>query len=293
MVSFFLQNLNYERRLSKHTFTAYQTDLQQFIDYLEKFYEIKSPEKADFLMVRSWIVFLVENNLEKRSVNRKIATLRAFYKFLVKTKKISIDPMLKIRSLKTDKPLPKYVEEKPLNILLESTEFEDDLFGTRDRLIIELFYATGIRLAELIGLEIGDVNLYNNTIKVFGKRSKERIIPLTDHAVELIKKYLGLRTDLFQNPSHQPFIITDAGDKAYPMFVQRIVKKYLNLVTSQDKKSPHVLRHSFATHLLNRGADINAIKDLMGHESLAATQIYTHNSIDKLKKIHKQAHPKA
>lgn len=293
MVSYFLQHIKYEKRLSHHTVTAYEGDLKQFSAFLLYQYEFKEPEKADFQMIRSWIVALVDEKIENRSINRKIATLRTFYNFLLRHKAITTDPMLKIKALKTDKTLPKYVEEKPMENLLDDIEFSEDFSGLRDKLVLELLYGTGMRLAELIGLKITDLNLYNNTLVVLGKRNKQRIIPVNKSLVEAIKKYLTLRTDIIDDTTNTYLIVTDSGTQAYPMFIQRLVKKYLSLVTSLEQRSPHVLRHTFATHLLNRGADLNAIKDLLGHTSLAATQIYTHNSIEKLKKVFKQAHPKA
>ncbi|MER0442356.1 tyrosine-type recombinase/integrase [Emticicia sp. W12TSBA100-4] len=293
MVSYFLQHIKYEKRLSHHTVTAYEGDLKQFSAFLLYQYEFKEPEKADFQMIRSWIVALVDEKIENRSINRKIATLRTFYNFLLRHKAITTDPMLKIKALKTDKTLPKYVEEKPMENLLDDMEFSDDFSGLRDKLVLELLYGTGMRLAELIGLKITDLNLYNNTLTVLGKRNKQRIIPVNKSLVEAIKKYLTLRTDIIDDTTNTYLIVTDSGTQAYPMFIQRLVKKYLSLVTSLEQRSPHVLRHTFATHLLNRGADLNAIKDLLGHTSLAATQVYTHNSIEKLKKVFKQAHPKA
>jgi integrase/recombinase XerC len=285
MVSYFLQHIKYEKRLSHHTITAYEGDLKQFSAFLLFQYEFKEPEKADFQMIRSWIVSLVDEKIENRSINRKIATLRSFYNFLLRHKTIVSNPMLKIRALKTDKMLPKYVEEKPMENMLDDMQFSDDFSGLRDKLVIELLYGTGMRLAELIGLKIADLNLYNNTLMVLGKRNKQRVIPVNKSLVEAIKKYLTLRTDITDDTTNSYLILTDSGTQAYPMFIQRLVKKYLSLVTSLDQRSPHVLRHTFATHLLNRGADLNAIKDLLGHTSLAATQVYTHNSIEDRKSV--------
>jgi integrase/recombinase XerC len=293
MVTFFLQHIKFEKRLSHHTVTAYENDLKQFSAFLLFQYELEKPEKADFQMIRSWIVALVEEQIENRSINRKIATLRTFYNFLLRHKAIITDPMLKIKALKTDKTLPKYVEEKPMENLLDGMEFSDDFSGLRDKLVIELLYGTGMRLSELIGLKISDLNLYNYILTVLGKRNKHRLIPVNRTLVEVIKKYLALRTDIIDDTTNTYLILTDNGTQAYPMFIQRLVKKYLSLVTSLEQRSPHILRHTFATHLLNRGADLNAIKDLLGHSSLAATQVYTHNSIEKLKKVYQQAHPKA
>jgi integrase/recombinase XerC len=293
MVSYFLQHIKFEKRLSLHTVTAYESDIKQFSAFLLFQYELKEPQKADFQMIRSWIVSMVEEKMENRSINRKIATLRTFYNFLLRHKVITTDPMLKIKALKTDKTLPKYVEEKPMENLLDDVEFSEDFSGLRDKLVLELLYGTGMRLSELIGLKTTDLNLYNNTLTVLGKRNKHRIIPINKTLVEAIKKYMVFRTDLINDSTNSFLILTDSRLEAYPMFIQRLVKKYLSLVTSLEQRSPHVLRHSFATHLLNRGADLNAIKDLLGHSSLAATQVYTHNSIEKLKKVFEQAHPKA
>jgi integrase/recombinase XerC len=293
MVSFFLQHIKFEKRLSHHTIIAYESDLSQFTAYLKFQYENSEPEKANFQQIRSWIVTLSDEKLEKKSINRKIATLRSYYNFLLRRKVIQIDPMVKIKALKADKTLPKYVEEKPMDNLLDNVEFSDDFEGTRDKLILELLYGTGIRLSELLGIKIIDFNFYNNHLTVLGKRNKQRIIPLNSPLVGLIKNYLIKRSEVAQIPDNQTLVLTELGYDAYPMLIQRIVKKHLNLVTTLEQKSPHVLRHTFATHLLNRGADLNAIKDLLGHSSLAATQIYTHNSIDKIKKIYQKAHPKA
>ncbi|AFK01769.1 Tyrosine recombinase xerC [Emticicia oligotrophica DSM 17448] len=293
MVSYFLQHIKFEKRLSHHTVTAYEGDMKQFSAYLKFQYDLKDPEKADFQMIRSWIASMAEEKMENRSINRKIATLRTFYNFLLRHKIIVTDPMVKIKALKTDKSLPKYVEEKPMENLLDEVEFSNDFAGMRDKLVLELLYGTGMRLSELIGLKLSDLNLYNNTLTVLGKRNKHRVIPINRNLVGAIRDYLAQRNDLIDDNSDDYLILTDTGTQAYPVFIQRLVKRYLSLVTSLEQRSPHVLRHSFATHLLNRGADLNAIKDLLGHTSLAATQVYTHNSIDKLKKIFQQAHPKA
>lgn len=297
MVSYFLQHIQFEKRLSHHTLTAYASDMKQFSLYLEFQYELKEPERADSQMIRSWIASLAEEKMDNRSINRKIATLRSYYNFLLRRKAIAADPMLKVKALKTDRSLPKYVEEKPMQTMLDEVEFANDFTGLRDKLVLELLYGTGMRLAELIGLKIGDINLYNNTLIVLGKRNKHRVIPINKSLVEAINIYMKCREEvLIENPENKDnhyLILTDNGTQTYPMFIQRLVKKYLSLVTSLEQRSPHVLRHTFATHLLNRGADLNAIKDLLGHTSLAATQVYTHNTIEKLKKVFQQAHPKA
>ena len=290
----FLQHIRYEKRLSHHTLTAYASDLEQFCTFLTAECAVEQPERADFRHIRSWIVSLVEAGLDKSSVNRKIATLRAFYGFLLRRQVISLDPMTKIQALKASKRLPQYVEEKPMEMLLNDIEFPDTFEGIRDKLVLELLYGTGIRLSELTGLKTADVNLYDKTIMVLGKRNKHRLIPLTQPLLELVQQYAQLKEKAFSGQADPTIlIVSDKGVPAYPVLIQRIVKRNLALVTTLEKKSPHVLRHSFATHLLNRGADLNAIKDLLGHSSLAATQIYTHTSLDQLKKTYDQAHPKA
>ncbi|WP_266367616.1 tyrosine-type recombinase/integrase [Tellurirhabdus rosea] len=290
----FLEHIRYEKRLSHHTLTAYGADLEQFGAFLQKDFGLENAGAANHLQIRAWIVSLVESGLDKTSVNRKIATLRTYFGYLTRRKVIEADPTLKIQALKTSKKLPVYVEEKPMETLLDEVEFPEDFAGLRDKLVLELLYGTGIRLAELVGLQTSDVNLYERTITVLGKRNKHRIVPITASLFSLIQNYLQAKqTELGPKADDIYLIVSDQGNKAYPVLIQRIVKKYLNVVTTLEKKSPHVLRHTFATHLLNRGADLNAIKDLLGHSSLAATQIYTHNSIEKLKKAYDQAHPKA
>ncbi|MBN8826974.1 MULTISPECIES: tyrosine-type recombinase/integrase [unclassified Spirosoma] len=290
----FLTHIRYEKRLSHHTLTAYAKDLEQFTEFLHTECNVDQPERADFRHIRSWIVSLVEADLDKSSVNRKIATLRSFYGFLLRRKVIDQDPMAKIQALKASKKLPQYIEEKPMETLLSEVEFPDTFEGIRDKLVLELLYGTGIRLSELIGLKTVDVNLYEKTILVLGKRNKHRIVPLTQPLFELIQAYNQVKeTEFSGQADNTVLIVSDKGVAAYPVLIQRIVKRHLELVTTLEKKSPHVLRHSFATHLLNRGADLNAIKDLLGHSSLAATQIYTHTSLEQLKKTYDQAHPKA
>lgn len=290
----FLTHIRYEKRLSHHTITAYANDLEQFRAFLTTECNVNQPERADFRHIRSWIVSLVEGGMDKSSVNRKIATLRSYYGFLLRRQVINLDPMTKIQALKTSRKLPVYVEEKPMEMLLAETDFPDTFDGLRDKLVLELLYGTGIRLSELIGLKTADVDLYNKTILVLGKRNKHRIVPLTQPLFELIQQYTQCKeTEFGGKADPSVLIVSDKGVAAYPVLIQRIVKRHLALVTTLEKKSPHVLRHTFATHLLNRGADLNAIKDLLGHSSLAATQIYTHTSLEQLKKTYDQAHPKA
>jgi integrase/recombinase XerC len=291
IVNFFLQHIQHEKRSSKHTVTAYVNDLRQFEAYLKTSYDFLYPQLADFQMIRSWIVSMAEAKLENKSINRKIATLRTFYNFLLQKKVIQHDPMLKISALKTGKNIPVFVKEKEMNLLLEGIEFPDDVIGQRDKLILELLYGTGMRLSELVDLEENSIDFYNASITVLGKRNKQRIIPISKLLMLQIKQYQAVKLENLLG--NKFLIVTEKGEQSYPVMIQRVVKKYLTLVTTLEQKSPHVLRHTYATHLLNNGADLNAIKDLLGHTSLSATQIYTHNSMEKIKKIYEQAHPKA
>jgi integrase/recombinase XerC len=285
----FYQYLQFEKRVSKHTLLAYDTDLSQFIEYITSTYEIKNISEINHTLIRSWIVSLMEQQMNPRSVNRKITTLKTFYKFLLRQQIVTENPMLKILSPKTAKRLPVFVEKESMNNLLDNVEFGDDEEGCRNKLIILLFYATGMRLSELIHLKQKDVDLHANQLKVLGKRNKERIIPFHTELKNALEEYL-----LKKEVAHNEYLLTTkGGKKIYEKFVYRLVNKYLSEVTTIEKKSPHVLRHTFATHLLNNGADLNAIKELLGHANLSATQIYTHNTVEKLKNIHKQAHPKA
>ena len=288
----FTNYLQYEKRFSAHTLSAYLKDLHQFQSFL-------ALSDTDFLSakhhdVRSWIVEMLDNSKEPRSIHRKLSSLRTFYKFLQREMIIELNPTLNVKAPKVPKRLPVFVDEKPLNGLLDSTEtFIDDFEGLRDKLVMEILFGTGMRLAELVTLKSSDVDIYEQTIRIFGKRSKERIVPINRTLIELIKKYNSTRENKnFENFS-QSLIVTSEGKPAYSKLIYRIVNKYLGQISTHTKTSPHVLRHSFATSLLNKGADLNAIKELLGHASLAATQVYTHNSVERLKTIYKQAHPKA
>ena len=287
----FLKYLKLEKRYSSHTVKAYQIDLTQFQDYLEETYE-SVLQKAKHPMVRSWLAQMLDFGFSPRSVNRKITTLKSFYKFLLKEEEIKEDPTIKIVSPKMSKKIPSFVEEAQMRKLLDELDFVDGYAGVRDKLIIELFYSTGIRQAELINLKIKDIDISGRTIKVLGKRNKERLIPLTNVLCQKIDAYLKLRAEL-PIKDYSYLLLTTKGKRLYPSLVYRQVNHYLSQVTSLDKKSPHVLRHTFATHMLNNGADLNAIKELLGHANLSATQVYTHNTIDKLKKVYNQAHPRA
>jgi integrase/recombinase XerC len=292
MIDSFLKYLEFEKRLSRHTVLAYHTDLQQFSDFLSNtFPDIKS-ETADYGIVRSWIISLVESGMDPLSVNRKIACLRSYYKFLLRQETIHKDPMMKIRVLKTKKQLPSFVKESDMIKILDQTEFGNNFQAARDRAILEIFYGTGIRLSELITLKENNIDLGSRTIKVIGKRNKERVIPFSAGLISVLNDYKAHRNKEIERKNHGFFFVTEKGDPCYPKIIYHTVKKYLEK-TSTERKSPHALRHTYATHLLNKGAEINAVKDLLGHTSLAATQVYTHNSMEKLKKIFEQAHPKA
>jgi len=289
MANSFLKYIAFEKRFSNHTVKSYQNDLEQFSLYIANQFSTEDLNETTQLMVRSWVLSLMDSGISPRSVNRKIASLRAYFKFALKREEITKNPMEKVKLLKVKKELPSFAEEKQFAEILNSTTFDNP----QDQIIIELLYGTGIRLAELIGLRHSDVNLREQTIKVLGKRNKERVIPLTRPLVHLIEKYIHEKNHENLVDPNPYLIVNKSRTKAYPMLVYRVVKKFLDGVQSSDIKSPHALRHSFATHLLNKGADLNSVKDLLGHSSLAATQVYTHNTLDKLKSIFDQAHPKA
>lgn len=290
----YLAYLRYEKRSSEHTVVSYQNDIVQFTDFLQ---DINS--SVDLLAVtpdkiRAWVIHLAEANITSRSINRKLSALRSFYHYHTRIGNISNSPMDTISAPKLSKRLPSFLEENETETLFGPDLFSDTYQGWRDRTIIELFYATGIRISELINLTFDKVNLYNNTIKVLGKRNKEREIPFGNTFKNCYQSYVNFYDEKFNGHTKSSYIfVTDKANKVYPKFVYSIVRKYLDMVTAIDKRSPHVLRHTFATHLLNRGADINAIKEILGHSSLSATQVYTHNSIEKLKSIYQTAHPRA
>lgn len=289
----FLNFLNFEKRYSSNTILSYKIDLEQFFEFILKNNSELEFKDITYMSIRAWIVDLSTIDNLPRTINRKIACLKSFFKYLMREKKVEINPASRIKAFKIPKKLPVFIEENHLENLLETQIFSDDFIGVRDKLILELFYATGIRLSELIDLKTENINLFQLTITVIGKGNKQRTIPLHKNVIELIKKYNLIKNNTFTNSNEKSFLVTENGEQLYPVLVQRLVKKYLNLVSNADKKSPHILRHSFATHILNHGAELNAIKDILGHTSLAATQIYTHNSMEKLKKIFEQAHPKA
>ncbi|HSG68313.1 MAG TPA: tyrosine recombinase XerC [Bacteroidales bacterium] len=288
----FIDYISYEKRYSNHTVQAYRKDLDQYTAFLADQYEMTDPTQVGHQHIRSWLVSLMETGLTARSVMRKLSTLKSFYKYLLRNGKISSDPTMMVVAPKTPSRNPEFVDEAQMVELLDNIEYGNDFEGIRDRLILEIFYGTGIRLAELISLKEADISFDKQTIKVLGKRNKERIIPFTDKMDEPLQKYLQMKKEnAFDDEGR--LLLTAHGKKLYPRLVYRIVNKYLTQVTTLSKKSPHILRHTFATHMLNRGADLNAVKEFLGHANLAATQVYTHNTVEKLKKIYQQAHPRA
>jgi integrase/recombinase XerC len=290
----FLDYITFEKRYSQHTIDAYRSDLEQFSAFLDNQYNSPHIYKVDHQVIRSWVVSLMESGNTTRTVNRKITTLKSYFKFLVKEGTIKENPMNRVVAPKTSQRLPVFVEQESMKVLFDEIDFGEGYPAARDRLIMEMFYATGMRLSELIGLKDADIDLFKNALKVTGKRNKQRIIPFSGDLVNMLQGYLELKRKTFPaEGQNTPLFLTNKGEKLYPKLVYRMVHHYLNLVTTITKRSPHVIRHTFATHMLNNGADLNAIKEILGHANLAATQVYTHNTIEKLKSIYKQAHPRA
>lgn len=293
MVDSFLSYLAHEKRYSEHTLTSYRNDLEQLTAFLTSVSPDTGLREADGLTLRAWIVSLVEDGLSPRSINRKMATLRSYYKFLLGRGEISSLPTAKLRAMKVAKQLPNFVQESEMQQMFDHLEEPKTFEQWRDRLTLEMLYGTGIRLAELLGLKETDVHEATSTLKVLGKRNKERVIPYPRSLQKTLNSYLKAKKEAFSPNANPHLIVTIKGDEGYPVLVYRTVNAYLNSFANVDKKSPHVLRHTYATHLLDKGADLNAVKDLLGHASLAATQVYTHNSLEKLKSAFDQAHPKA
>ena len=287
----FIKYLRFEKRLSENTVISYETDLNQFLSFYKEYSTSQKIEKVDKRTIRSWIVKLSLSNLSAKSINRKIASLKSFFKFLVKRDLIKKNPSSHVTSLKTDQRIPTFIKEKDINFLFKNIDVKEDCTGQRDLLILELLYGTGIRISELINIKVSDINFAKKEIKVIGKRNKERMIPLHNNAIYQTKKYLQLAEK--EGYENQYLLFTKKGDKIYPMLINRIVKKHLSTLIKSKKYNPHLLRHTFATHILNKGGDLNSIKDLLGHSSLAATQVYTHNSIEKLKETFNSSHPRA
>ncbi|MBN2663673.1 MAG: tyrosine-type recombinase/integrase [Bacteroidales bacterium] len=287
MLNNFKKYLLLEKRYSSHTSIAYLKDIEQLYEYVKV-----NPDEiiSDSNIIRNWIVYLMENNISKKTVNRKISALKTFYRYLIRQNLIEYSPLDKITSPKMPKRLPEFIPESDFDNF--KNLFPDNFSGLRDQLIIEILYLTGIRRSELINLNNNSIDFSNKQIKVLGKRQKERIVPITDYLADQILKYNNFKKGL-KSFDKMALILTDKGKPVYDSFIYRTVKKYLSKMTTIEKKSPHTLRHTFATHLLNNGADLNAIKELLGHSNLSATQIYTHNTFEKLNEIYKQAHPRA
>ncbi|OFX67251.1 MAG: integrase [Bacteroidetes bacterium GWE2_29_8] len=292
IVDNFLQYLLVEKRYSINTIDAYRNDLMQFVKYSEIQYNLNNINEANHLIIRSWLASLIEKGEYATTVKRKISSLKTFFKYLLKNKMIDINPMVKIISPKAPKRLTSFLEQEATYNLFENVHFADDFFGVRDLMILELFYVTGMRVSELCNIKDRDIDFDALNIKLLGKRNKERIVPLSKRMVDILQNYRNIRNMNFDN-NNEYLVVNKKGENVNRTDVYKIVRKYLTLITTLKKKSPHVLRHTFATHMLNNGSDINAIKEILGHTSLAATQIYTHNTIENLKKVYKKAHPKA
>jgi len=289
----FTDYLLLEKNYSALTVNAYQNDLKSFSEFIISEYQTESINQSNYSQIRTWIVSLVESGISNRSINRKMSALNTYYKFLLKIKEIEVSPLIKHKALKTSKKIQIPFSEAEVSTVLDELNFENDFEGIRNKLIIELFYSTGIRRIELIELKLSSFNLENKTLKVLGKRNKERIIPLLSSVVKLIHLYMKERNYLENILDKDYLFLTKKGVKVYETLVYRIINDYFSSASSKVKKSPHILRHSFATHLLNQGADLNAVKELLGHSSLAATQVYTHNSRAELKKVHINTHPRS
>jgi integrase/recombinase XerC len=290
-IDHFLNFVQFEKKQSKHSSLAYHSDLHQFSDFLAVTYSVKDLAGFNHLQIRSWIAHLMNQGVLPRSISRKISTLKSFYKFLLKQEWVQTNPMQKILLPKASRKLPVFVEEKAMVNLLDEARFTDSFDDKRNELILHMYYGTGMRQSELIGLQVKDVDLFKMQVKVLGKRSKERIIPITRELAQLGAAYIDLR--LIEGIDSPNMFTTKTGKSLYPKLVYRLVHDHLSEVTTIQKRSPHVLRHTYATHMLNNGADLNAIKELLGHANLSATQVYTHNSIERLKQVYKNKHPRS
>ena len=288
----FLEHLQFQKRYSKHTLISYATDLNAFSIFIDKEFDGIEVHDIKTTYIRTWLAALKENEMSSRSLNRKISSLRSFFKYLLKNDIVNVNPVITVISPKMPKRLPQFVSEKDTNALFTSVQFSEGFKGLTEKLIIQVLYATGMRKAELIALKEYNIDRMNASIKVLGKGNKERIIPVNVSLLKDLKHYSEEKKRLLVCNENMNLFVSDKGEEFDPKTVYNIVKKYLSKVTTIEKKSPHILRHSFATHLMNNGADLNAVKELLGHSSLAATQIYTHNTIEKLKDIYKKAHPK-
>lgn len=289
----FTDYLLLEKKYSALTAKAYQTDLESFMEFVKSEFDEDSIQNVNYSQIRSWIVSLVEKKVSNRSINRKVSALNTYFKFLQKVGDIKLNPLTKHKALKTSKKIQIPFSESEINTAIDDLYYEDSFEGIRDKLIIELFYSTGIRRIELVELKLSSIDFQNSTLKVLGKRNKERLVPLLNSVSQSLQSYLKSRSELETIVDTDNLFLTKNGVKIYETLVYRIINDYFSRASSKVKKSPHILRHSFATHLLNEGADLNAVKELLGHSSLAATQVYTHNSIAELKKVHINAHPRS
>lgn len=288
----FVDYLSFEKKYSQHTVVAYKKDLSDFLQFAKETYEYEDIVNVNYAIIRSWIVLLVDSGIANRSINRKISSLKTYYKFLLKTKQLETTPLAQHKALKTSKKLQVPFSEKEIKDVLELLQAEEGYEGKRNKLIVELFYSTGMRRAELINLKLNNISIAQKTIKVLGKRSKERIIPLLSPVVASLELFIAERDSLESIEDKEFLLLTSKGVKIYETLVYRIINSYFSKASVKVKKSPHILRHSFATHLLNEGADLNAVKELLGHSSLASTQVYTHNSVAQLKQVYQNAHPR-
>lgn len=289
----YLDHLKYQKRYSRHTIVSYETDLIAFFDFVQLQFGENDLQKIKPAYIKTWLASLKEQGISSKTINRKISSLKTFFKYQLREQAITSSPMGTIISPKVSKRLPQYVEKVDMDTLFHSVEFPDSWAGKTEKMVLELLYNTGMRQAELIGLKEHNIDISNSSIKVLGKGSKERVIPVSNGLIRSLQQYLSEKKAIIENADPTYLLVNEKGKKLYPKYVYLLVKKYLGYVTTIDKKSPHILRHTFATHLTNNGADLNAVKELLGHSSLAATQIYTHNTIEKLKDVHKKAHPKA
>ena len=291
IVNSFLEYLRFERNYSEHTLTAYKKDLNSFHEFCVNEFDLENLVGVNYSQIRSWIVLLVDDGISNNSINRKVSSLKSFYKFLQKTRQITQNPLVKHKALKVAKKVQVPFTIKEVNEVIEALGQGNDFTSLRNKLIVELFYSTGMRRAELIGLKINAVHIETQSLKVLGKRNKERLIPLIPSVVNTIRNYLIVRQQMKLETDF--LLVTEKGNKIYETLVYRVINNYFSKVSTKVKKSPHILRHSFATHLLNQGADLNSVKELLGHSSLASTQVYTHNSLEKIKEVYNQAHPRS
>jgi len=293
MLKSFISYLTHEKRYSSHTVISYENDIRQFYKFIEEKYSVYDIAAVNHYMVRSWLVHLMQNKISAKSINRKFSSLRTYFLFLLRQGVVDKNPTKKVIPPKIGKRLPSIIQKSEIEKLLDDIIFPDDFPGCRDKIIITILYNTGIRRSELINLSDNDIDFYSKVIKVLGKGNKERIIPMTDDMIQELKKYISVRDTFFEKQKFNYTVVTDKGNKMYPKFVYDVVTKYLSMVSSSKRRGPHILRHSIATHLADEDVELNAIKTMLGHSNLSATQIYTHNSVEKLKKAYLKAHPKA